>query len=204
MTRAEARDDSGVTMIELVVSMTIMAVVMTIFTTAVLQMYQAAHKTESLSNAQSELNTVFLRMDRMVRYASGISDVKRSGTTYYVGVATVEADRPLCNALRLLGDPEHRLQIVTWDEQRINDPGYKKPAWTTLANDVIAPDDVPPFAFVKADANYNFDRLQLNLDALVGLNANKTRAETRIRFTALNTSLTTSASTVCDRYLGTP
>jgi len=204
MTRTEARDDSGTTLIELIVSMTIMSVVMTMFTTAVLQMYQAANKTESLSTAQSELNTVFLRMDRIVRYASGISDVTQSGTTYYIGLLTVEADRPLCNAFRLVGGPEPKFQIVTWDEQKIGDPAYTRPAWTTLANNVIAPANGKPFTVVEADAVENFDRLQLDLVALVGTNTDRTRTNTSVRFTALNTSLATSTPTVCDRYLGTP
>ena len=80
MRPAALRDDeSGVTLIELVVSMTIMAVMMTVFTTAVVQMYQAANKTESMSNAQAELNNVFLRLDRIVRYAAGISNLQQAG-----------------------------------------------------------------------------------------------------------------------------
>jgi prepilin-type N-terminal cleavage/methylation domain-containing protein len=208
MTRDDLRDDAGVTLIELIVSMTIMAVMMTMFTTAVLQMYQAANKTESLSNAQSELNTVFLRLDRMVRYASGISDVKQNGDTYYIGVLVVEATRPMCNAVRLLGS-QKKLQIVTWNE---NDP-TNRPPWTTLANDVLGravvrPTGVveyfEPFRFVKADDTYNFDRLQLDLTAVVGSGVKGTRTNTKVQFTALNTSMRTSAQNVCSTYEGTP
>lgn len=208
MIRDDLRDDSGVTLIELIVSMTIMAVMMTMFTTAVLQMYQAANKTESMSNAQSELNTVFLRLDRLVRYASGISEVKQSGSTYYIGVLVVEADRPMCTAVRLLGS-ERKLQIVTWNE---SDP-TNRPPWTTLANDVLGravvrPTGVveyfEPFTVVEADATYNFDRLQLDLTAVIGSGVKGTRTNTKVQFTALNTSLTTSAENVCNTYEGTP
>jgi prepilin-type N-terminal cleavage/methylation domain-containing protein len=203
--------DSGVTLIELIVSLTIMAVVMTMFTTGVLQMYQAANKTESLSNAQSELNTVFLRLDRLVRYASGISDVKKNGNNYYVGLLSVESDTPRCNALRLVGN-EKKLQMVTWIE---NDP-TKRPPWTTLANDVLGPNVAfdkaagrllggQPFTLVEADATENFDRLQLDLTAVTGSNdASATKTTTSVRFTALNTSLATATPTVCTTYEGTP
>jgi prepilin-type N-terminal cleavage/methylation domain-containing protein len=208
LTDADVRDDSGVTLIELIVSMTIMAVMMTMFTTAMLQMYQAANKTESLSNAQSELNTVFLRLDRLVRYASGISEVKQNGSTYYIGVLVVEADRTLCHALRLVG-AEKKLQIVTWNE---SDP-TNRPPWTTLANDVLgravvlptgAVQYFEPFRFVEADNTYTFDRMQLELTAVIGSGVKGTRTNTKVQFTALNTSLTTSAANVCNTYEGTP
>ena len=208
MTLPKVRDDSGVTLIELMVSMTIMAVAMTMFTTAALQMYQAANKTESLSNAQAELNTVFLRLDRLVRYASGISDVKQSGSTYYLGVLVVEAERPVCNAIRLVG-AQKKLQIVAWNE---SDP-TNRPPWTTLANDVLGravkkPDGtveyVEPFTLVEATPTYNFDRLQLDLTAVVGSGLKGTQTNTSVQITALNTSLASTTPNVCNTYEGRP
>jgi Tfp pilus assembly protein PilE len=199
--RDDVRDDeSGVTMIELVVSLTIMAVMMTVFTTAVVQMYQAADKTESMSNAQSELNNVFLRMDRIVRYATGISKMQQSGDRYYIGMLVAETgNKQRCHALQLTGGAVKRLQTASWYENA-------RPAeapWTTIANNVEAPKSGAPFTVYPADATNNFDRLQLNLVAIVGTDTRSgTTADTKVRFTALNTSLTSSSgtSTVCTYF----
>ncbi len=197
MRRVEPRDDSGVTLIELIVSMTIMAVVMTIFTSAALQMYRAANKTESLSNAQSELNNVFLRVDRIVRYASGISAVQQSGDKYYIGLLTAEAVGPRCYALQLIGGNVRQLQIATWNDA--SRPA--QPPWQTIANNVVAPSNGKPFTVVEADAVQNFDRLQLDLVAAVGsADSSSTKTNTSVRFTALNTSLTTSSVTACIHF----
>ncbi|GAA0928553.1 PulJ/GspJ family protein [Virgisporangium aurantiacum] len=199
MRPAAVRDDeSGVTLIELVVSMTIMAVMMSVFTTAVVQMYQAANKTESMSNAQAELNNVFLRLDRIVRYAAGISNMQKHGNRFYIGMLVAEpGNKQRCYALQLTGEPVKRLQIADWYENA-------RPAeapWTTIANDVVPPTSGDPFEFVEADHDYNFDRLKLNLDATVGMDKrSRTRASTQVEFTALNTSLTSDTPTVCTYF----
>jgi prepilin-type N-terminal cleavage/methylation domain-containing protein len=199
--------DDGVTLIELVVSMTIMAVMLTIFTTGVLQMYQAANKTESLATAQSQLNTVFLRMDKVVRYASGITVVAERGGGHYVGLLTVTSGpspatavqgTERCYALRLR---EGALSIIDWND-RIP-PSTSAPPWTSLATDIHAPADAKPFTILPADASRPFVQLQLHLVAIVGSGVKGTNTDTRIRFTALNTSLTTPATPVCTRYATT-
>jgi prepilin-type N-terminal cleavage/methylation domain-containing protein len=211
MRPAAVRDDeSGVTLIELVVSMTIMGVMMTMFTTAVVQMYQAANKTESMSNAQAELNNVFLRLDRIVRYAAGISNMQEADNRYYIGMLVAESDgKQRCYALQLTGEPVKRLEIADWYEAA-------RPAeapWVTIANDVVPPpsDEPPangeppesgdPFEVLPADADHTFDRLRLNLVATVGTNArSKTEADTKVEFTALNTSLASDTPTVCTYF----
>lgn len=206
MRPAAVRDDeSGVTLIELVVSMTIMAVMMTMFTTAVVQMYQVANKTESMSNAQAELNNVFLRLDRIVRYAAGISKVQKEGNRFYVGMLVAETgNKQRCYAVQLTGDPVKQLQLADWYENA-------RPAeapWVTIANDVLPPADIeeppfemPPFEVVPADRENNFVRLKVNLDATVGTDPrSRTTANTKVEFTALNTSLGGSTETVCTYF----
>ena len=191
-------DDSGVTLIELVVSMTIMAVMMTAFTTAVVQMYQAANKTESMSNAQAELNNVFLRLDRIVRYAAGISEMQRKGNRYYIGMLVAETDnKHRCYALQLTSDPVKKLQIADWYE---NARPVEAP-WTTIANDVLPPKSGDPFEVEPASRDNNFYRLKLKLDATVGTDPrSSTTANTEVEFTALNTSPGGSTETVCTYF----
>jgi prepilin-type N-terminal cleavage/methylation domain-containing protein len=196
--RMTREDDEGVTLIELVVSLTIMAVMMTIFTTGVLQMYQAANKTESLATAQEQLNTVFLRLDKVVRYAAWISDTVRNGDRFDVRMLTTNADGQQCYGLRL-NSTENVLLITGWalsDAPTISTYAGTT-IWTTLATNVDAPAGVMPFERVPADAVQNFDRLQLTLEATSGTNTSRTRTDTSVRFTALNTSLARSSADAC-------
>lgn len=195
--------DDGVTTIELVVSMTIMAVMMTVFTTGVLQMYRAANKTESLSTAQSQLNTVFLRLDKLVRYASGLTVVDERDGGHYVGLLAVTAapspsttarTRERCYALRL---KDGQMRITEWNDGVLQ---TSAPLWTPIAGDVHPPAGGRPFTVTPASASNPFMQLRLHLVATVGSGTQGTRTDTKVGFTALNTSLTTPATPVCTRY----
>jgi prepilin-type N-terminal cleavage/methylation domain-containing protein len=189
------KSDAGVTMIELVVSLTIMSVMMAMFTTGIVQMYSAANKAESLATAQSELNTVFLRLDKQVRYAAGISQPQPAAGGWYVGVLTTNTGADLCTAVRL-DTAAAQLLTLEWDES--NPP--TTPTWTVLANNVAAPAGGQPFTLEPADEVSNFDRLRLTIVASTGGNKSDTTTDTDVTFTALNTSLATSSEFVCTRF----
>lgn len=194
----DPHEDDGVTLIELVVSLMIMSVMMAIFTTGVLQMYQAANKTESLATAQSQLNTVFLRLDKVVRYAAWISDVKQDGDKYDIRMLTTGSGGQLCYGLKLNGTT-NVLQVTQWT---LDSPptisAYNATAiWVTLATNVDAPDGKKPFERIPADPIQNFDRLQLDLVATTGSGVSGTKTNTNVRFTALNTSLAGSPTDAC-------
>lgn len=187
-------DDSGVTMTELVVSLVILSFMMSIFTTGIVQMYSAANKTESMSNAQSELNVTFLRLDKLVRYASGISAPEQVAGSFYVGLLATNTGANLCTAVKL--DPAAaQLSTFAWDD----DSPPAQAAWTVLANNVT-PKGTQPFTRWPADTLANFDRLQLTLRASAGSGRTSTTTDTDITFTAMNTTLGGSDDTVCTRY----
>jgi prepilin-type N-terminal cleavage/methylation domain-containing protein len=192
------REDDGVTLIELIVSLMIMSVMLTIFTTGVVQMYQAANKTESLADAQSQLNTVFLRLDKVVRYAAWMSDLQQSGTRYDIRMQTTGSDGQHCYGLKLLGDQD-RLFITDWTPA--NPPTVSAYAgasiWAALASNVDAPAGGKPFDRIPADAVQSFDRLQLDLVATTGSGTSGTKTNTSVRFTALNTSMVRSSVDPC-------
>lgn len=215
-------EDEGVTLIELVVSMTIMAVMMTMFTTAAIQMYQAANKTESLGTAQTQLNTVFLRLDKIVRYASWISDPTRDtgrethsikmAATVPVGGASAQR----CFGLKL-SSLRNTLWTASWDpdvtppaaptssqwdaepptDAELRAGAQNRTVWTQIATDIDAPRDSVPFERIAADAVQNFDRMQLNLEATTGSSDSRTKTNTNVRFTALNTSLARPVTDLC-------
>ena len=193
MTGANVRRDDGVTMIEVVVSLTLMAVLMTIFTTAVIEVYRNVNQTEAISTAQSNLNTVFLRLDKEVRYASGIS-APSDGPDWYVEYLNTNRGTEACTQLRLTSTG--LLQRRTWD--RSLSP-IQPSGWTVLASGIRQAADLsPPFAFVEANPvsnGSNFQQLVVTL-AADGPNG-KPAAQSTFTFAALNTSMATASTDVC-------
>jgi prepilin-type N-terminal cleavage/methylation domain-containing protein len=199
--RCELRRDDGMTMIEVVVSLTLMAVLMTVFTTAVIQVYRNVNQTDTLSSGQSQLNNVFLRLDKEVRYASGISlpvAVPTGSDTWYVEYLNTNRGTEICTQLRLT--PGGLLQRRTWNR---NEAPIRPSGWTVLASKVDNTGNANPFTFTAADPSSasgslggsNFHQLTIKLAAL-GQN-NQAVTESTIKFTALNTSLATTSVGIC-------
>jgi prepilin-type N-terminal cleavage/methylation domain-containing protein len=181
------RDDRGFTMTEIVVTMSVMSVVMAIFTAGVVQMYNTSNKTESLAVSQAQSNTAFLRLDKQIRYASGISTPGTVAGTPYVEYLLAGSGTATCYELRL---KDSKLQQRVWTQGGTiaNSP------WTVLSNGVTASQ---PFTYLAPDATFNFQRLRLQLTTTYGGNQTLSAANTDITFTALNTTLGTSSASVC-------
>jgi prepilin-type N-terminal cleavage/methylation domain-containing protein len=196
--------DSGVTLAEMMVSMTILLVVLTMFTTGIVQIYRAVNKTESMSIAQSEINNLFLRLDKEIRYASGISLPAQVGADWYVEFETTHSVPAKCTELRLTAGSA-KLEHRAWAQ------GTPPPVtWTPLASGISAapastppastpPATVAPFFLVEAGTTGNFDfhRLTLALVVTSGRDTTATSAATSVTFTAVNTSRSTRSETVC-------
>lgn len=180
-------DDRGFTMTEIVVTMSVMSVVMAIFTAGVVQMYNTSNKTESLAVSQAQSNTAFLRLDKQIRYASGISTPGTSGGAPYVEYLLAGSGTATCYELRLL---DSKLQQRVWTQGGTiaNSP------WTVLSSGVSSSQ---PFTYLSPDATFNFQRLRLQLTTTYGGNQTLSTANTDITFTALNTTLGTSSASVC-------
>jgi prepilin-type N-terminal cleavage/methylation domain-containing protein len=197
MTRADVGRADGVTMIEVVVSLTLMAVLMTIFTTAVIEVYRNVNQTEAISTGQSQLNTIFLRLDKEVRYASGISQpIQRPGSNWYVEYLNTSRGNEICTQLRLTSTGQ--LQRRTWNRSQTS---IEPSGWAVLGSDLGTVTGSVPFEFVPADpsrpsAGANFQQLRVTLAALGGRDHKQIAAST-IAFAALNTSLATASADIC-------
>jgi prepilin-type N-terminal cleavage/methylation domain-containing protein len=198
--RLRTSGDAGVTLIEVMVSLTIMTIFMAMFTTGVVQTFRATNKSESTSIAQSQLSIAFQRLDKEVRYASGIS-TPGPGTVIgsdgfvasYVEYLTTNAGSPRCTAWRLLSK---KLQRHTW----IEGIGSAQ-VWSTLASNVSVPLPPPPlgvtvgpFTLFAADATSDYQRLQLSVRTSDGVGASATSKDIRVNFTALNSGERASTS----------
>ncbi|MGC9669226.1 hypothetical protein ACNTMW_22040 [Planosporangium sp. 12N6] len=187
-------DDAGATLVELVVGMSVMAVVMVMFTAGILQTYRSVNKGVSLSTAQSQLHVAFLRLDKELRYATGISQPGRLGGSWYVEYLTQTGGTETCTQLRLSTDG--RLTRRVWPTTSSPTPWSR---WSPLVSDVAAvgPADADaPFSYPGSDdagGSAGFQRLRVRLQARSGAGDTATSTGTDVTFTALNAPLSTAA-----------
>jgi type II secretory pathway pseudopilin PulG len=206
-TRLSAGDggaEAGVTLVETVVAMALVSVFMAVFITGVVQMHQSVRENESMSEAQSQINIAFQRLDREVRYASGISipgQTAAPSSIPYVEYRTAPGGTPRCTQLRLYN---RILQMRTWNPATTATPpaGWRPLVTSTTTATPATGQPAPiaqagPFAVWTADSTRVFQRLRVSLRTTAGAGQYQTGRETSIVFTALNTSADTEAGTVC-------
>lgn len=192
--RRRGRDDAGITVAETVVAMSIMSVVLAAFSTGMVQAYRSVKSAESAGVAQSQIHAAFVRLDREIRYASGIgTPVVQPGGIHIVEYESTITDRPRCFRLRL-DVASGMLQQRNWAPGA---PGAMTP-WNTVASGVgpvnragIAPP--APFVLALGDPTMRFQRLRVRL----ATTSTGPPRETDVTFTALNTSPTTDSRTIC-------
>ena len=179
-------------MIEIVTTLAIMSIAMSIFTTGILQIYRFVNKTESMSITQSQINLAVLRLDKELRYAAGISTPGLLGADWYVEYLTTNTGTATCTGLRLtVTTTQPQLQLRTWPQGTYPSPA---PGWATMASEV---NSTQPFTVIAPDQDVAYQRLRLTLTASAGTAPTATATQTDVTFTALDTSLGTSNTTVC-------
>lgn len=196
MRRLRAPDD-GFTLVEIVVATSIMAACMAMFTAGIIQIYRFVNKTETAADAQGQLAIAFQRLDKELRYASGISTPGLVGDNPYVEYLTTGTGTAVCSQLRL-NVTTGVLQYRSWDQ---GSSPLAPSGWATLAAGVSS---AQPFTVTPAGSTFNFQRLTLSLVVSSGGGGTATTTQTEVTFTALNTSLATSSATVCTEGRSVP
>lgn len=203
-------DDAGYSLIEVLVTMGIMSVVLTMFTTAIVSAYRATGSAEKRSIAQSELHRGFQRFDRELRYASWIAAPGQVGSTWYVEFAGVGGTE--CLQLRLEpgtpaanpGDGTGILQLLRWTP---GSPPAQTARGQTVASHLVI-GAVAPFErqaantspYASSDFITDFQRLRIRLTSRV----DDATSDVDTTFTALNTSRATAATHPCQEGRPTP
>lgn len=181
--RCVRRDERGTTLMEMVVGMTIMAIFMSMFTTAVLMMTHTANKVESVTVSASQTNQGFLKLDKLVRYASAIS-APGPGTTsgsQYVELRFTYTGTEQCTQLRYWPAAQ-QLQQRTWT---VNSSGQASAAsaWLPLASNVTSGSFTLP-----TSTSTLYQQLAVSMAASFGSTQASTTT-TSMTFTALNSGL---------------
>ena len=200
---ARRRDDTGFSLIEVLVGSSIMAVVAGIAAQCFLTMYQTSGRTEAAATAQSQLDASFAKLDREVRYAYRINDAYAAdrsidGTTqpaFAVTYVIPDADnRNICVELALpqAGGTLMRTQWVRTPAAGETSSLSATAVATSLVSGNLSKDALPqplnPFTRkTYGDATSNFDRLALQVNSTVGLAEKNSVREYNLSFTALNT-----------------
>ncbi|MEV4132321.1 hypothetical protein AB0J72_09165 [Dactylosporangium sp. NPDC049742] len=190
---ARLRRDDGVTLAEMAVTTGIMSAVMAIFTTGVVQLFQAGNNNMLVAMTQSQLNTAFLRLDRNVRYAAGISrehtDTAGNMLVEYLNTEVTAGLEPECAQLEL-NRANKVLRRQVWPQ------GAKLPGrWVVLANEI----DVAKSSFklLPPETDTGYQRLRIVLVVASNPGRGQAEATTEITFTALNSTSNTKPAQIC-------
>jgi hypothetical protein len=186
------RDDAGVSLVELLVAMSLMAMVGAMFTTGIVQIRSSINKADSTYESQNQINAAFLRLDQEIRYASGVSTPDKAGGDWYVEYSVDVKSVDTCVELRV-NAATRQLQRRQWGHGATP---LQPTGWTTLATGVTA---TTPFATTVADkanlTGLRFQTLTLDVTSTTGAGAMGSTRATNVTFTALNTTITDSSKT---------
>jgi prepilin-type N-terminal cleavage/methylation domain-containing protein len=184
--------DAGFTLTELLVSMSILAIIIAIFVAAMAQEYKDSVRTESVSAAADQSLQTMDRFDHSIRYAGAVNWPVEVGTNWYLEYQTTarkNGAQPLCTQWKFNSTAD-TIAYRTWVETG----GTVTPTAfvTTSTNVVNNPTTQQPFTFYPADPTYTNQRVTLNL---IIKNSQGNGATIQTTFTALNTTTATVTNT---------
>lgn len=189
--RLRVADDTGVTIVELLVAMGIFLLVLVVFLAATVTMSRQAVSTQAIGDSASQLRTVYQRLDKEVRYASALNvPGTSSGNIYveYLVPASVGTGEAQCVQWRYM-TAEGELQRRTWKP----DDASTVSEWSTMV--VNLRNDLPseqPFVFHRAGPDgakvFVRQRLDVYLDAGLGEAGDAEGSQLDVHMVANNSS----------------
>ena len=184
--RLEAADgEAGFTMIEMIITISILTIFMGLFTGAVLAITDATQKQQSLADATDQINKAFNRLDTEVRYASLATTPGQVGLDWYVEIYDQNTTVPTCTQLRLQNST-HLLQQRTWAS---TGAAATPSGWITLAARISNnPTTQIPFTTIQVGGTspYTKQQLQISLLAVPQQHGRATTAVSNVTFTVSN------------------
>jgi hypothetical protein len=172
-----AADDDGSSLMDLLVSLGIMSVVTAMIVVSVVQMFRLTSSAESRTIAQTSVSLALLRIDRQIRYSSGIGTAHTADGALRIEYEVVMTGRHTCYQLRLAGGI---LQQRSWTSKA--NP-VNPTVWSTLASRITA----GSFTIGQPTDDVGFQRLTVRISA----GTSPAVRTSEVTFTALNTDLDT-------------
>jgi hypothetical protein len=189
-------------------AMVCMSILMTLVTSAIIQIYHSVNSVDAMSAAQTRIDTTFERLDKEVRYARGISNPGTVGGDQYVEYLLDVDSVDTCVELRL-NNATRELQRRQWVKNR---SPLAPTSWQTLAGGITA---TTPFTVLPArstlPSDVRYQRLTVDVFSTAGGGPGQSassgragsRRETNVTFAALNTTDIDNSAT-CTEARGVP
>jgi prepilin-type N-terminal cleavage/methylation domain-containing protein len=176
---------AGFTVTELVVAMSIFAVLLAIFGAAIVSFTSATTRTLQTSDQATEARNAFNLFDRQVRSAAAVNRPQLVGANWYVEYRNEAAIPSVCTQW-VLRTGTSTLAVRTWVSgvSAVATPS----AWRTISTAVVNTPAQPPFSFTAATVTS--PRQQLTIDLRFRRGTSPATVETST-FTAANTSTST-------------
>ncbi len=191
--RPALADESGFTLMELVVSMTVMLIFMGMFTGAIMVLTGSQTKAQSTSETSAVTNTAFLWLDKTVRYAAAISSPGTGSGTgdWYVEFRVTHTGSEVCTQARL-DIAKGQLQRRSW--QVIGSTASGVTPWVPVVSGLVngsaaANSADQPFVTKAPTSSEGFQQLTINLVATGGPANAPTTSRATFSFTAINSTL---------------
>jgi len=175
--------ERGTSLMEMVVGMGLLGVFLAVFTGSMVSVYQASNHTQSVTVSSGQLNAAFLRLDKMIRYASAIStptSTPNGAGNYYVEIQTTNSGSTVCTQLRL-NTGTAVLAQRSW-QVPTSGTATNITSFGALASGIQA--DGQPFVLTPY-GSVDFEQLNFNLKSTMGSTASST---SDVTFTALNSN----------------
>ena len=195
-------DDSGTSLIDLVVGMLIMTLFMGIFTRAILLMYKAENKAESVNVTSTQLSQAFTELDKVVRYSAAIATpgVGTSGD-WYVEMRATNTGREQCTQLRV-DISLQQLQRRTWTV--VNSATPTVSSWTQVAPSIangaaVSGSTDQPFVLKASTSSVPFQRLTINLVSTYGSGSTLTTSRSSFTTNAVNSVISAPTAPICQQ-----
>lgn len=185
--------DDGFTMVELLVSMFLFALVLTLISSAVLVMVHSLRKQQGQSDDLDAGRKVVTLLDHQVRYANTVRAVSTTGTATYIAWQTGDTNQPQSCTLWRFDSAAQTLAYKTWDIVTSTNGATNVSAWHPEAFNVVTIGAQPVFSTTPTSAVAN---THTQASFVFGIkNGNPSTVSTnQVTLTAIN-SIDASAST---------
>jgi prepilin-type N-terminal cleavage/methylation domain-containing protein len=171
--RRPDRGDEGFSLIEIMMSMTIFSIVTTITVSAIVQIYSAVNKIETIAMARDQLATSFGRLDKEIRYATWVNSPGQFNGAWYIEFETPTG----CRQLAFNGGV---LTLASWT------PPAAVGAANTLGVGLTAIPGVKPFTLYAAGSQPFATSTAAAATAGVGTQFKPEFAQIRLQFNSVS------------------
>lgn len=192
--RHKTSDDAGITLIELVVSMAIMGIFLTLFTGAMISIYRSTAKVQGITDTSAQISIAVSRLSSEARYASAIILSPPTGSSTVIFQSTYTGDTR-CAEFQLDTSKKQLLRKI-WVAD-VDDPDDV--AWVPVATQVgpVVESGIEQPPFEVHDASNKIDglgsvqsstnpQIRIRLSSTSGAGTNASTSTTDVVFTAFN------------------